>query len=34
MEEVGEGLGALKEVGTLQEDQLGLLTWTLGDLKD
>ena len=30
MEELGEGLKALKGIGTPQEDQQSQLTWTLG----
>ena len=30
MEELGEGLRTLKEIGTPQEDEQSQLTWTLG----
>jgi hypothetical protein len=29
----GEGIAALKEIGTPQEDQQSQLTWTLGALR-
>jgi hypothetical protein len=34
MEEWGEGVRALKEIGTPQEDQLSQLTWSLEALRD
>jgi hypothetical protein len=34
MEELGEGLRAMKGIETLQEDQQSQLTWTLWGLSD